>query len=375
MPNVDMNENFVSLVERAARSKMGFVEDMVKRLRAGTSGEEVVSSVIAKYSTPCAQASKLSLVKRKALDAGIKHAEHDASLLRFVKVYRDAGNVPQPCADAFEDFMQAPLHMRVRLHRKHRKRAFCFGVDAVDEAFRQIKLLHPELEKLKPPTAVHDACDRTLYRRKLEKSERMFVLEDAKAFLDKLTAHLTFSDRRFTRSGCLIALLGTSGRRATEIVSPSSLFEPTDKKHVVRFTGQLKKLGEPESYNIPLLVPSSVWLAALRRFRDAQPERAKSMTPSELENSFGSAPREYLRKHFPEAGHIHNLRGIYAAMVCDAFDTGLYREQRVLFEILGHERIGETQSHYEQIQLRGFEGMRHALGKFGDVSAAVSVAA
>ena len=45
------------------------------------------------------------------------------------------------------------------------------------------------------------------------------------------------------------------------------------------------------------------------------------------------------------------------------------------FEILGHaHRRDAVALHYEQIQLRGFEGMRHALGKFGDVSAAVPVA-
>ena len=350
---------------------MGFIDTMVDRLRSGATGEAVVAEVLRKYSTPCTQASKLSLVKRKAFDAGLKHAAHDASMLRFVTVVRSHGKLPPACDDAFHEFMQAPLHTKVRLHRKHRKRVFCFGVPKIDEAFQQIRLVHPELAKLRPPEAVHDACDRTLYKRKMAKSEEMFVLENGSRFLEKLLAFLTAEGSAFTRSGCLIGLLGTSGRRATEVVSPHSQFLPTDQTHVVRFTGQLKKLGDSESYNVPLLVPSAVWLKALARYREKQPERAKTMTPRELENSFGSAPREFLRKHLPEAGHIHNLRSIYAAMICSAFDTGLFRDQRVIYQIMGHERMGETQSHYDHIRLRGFDDHKNTLGAFQKVSAAV----
>ena len=197
-------------------------------------------------------------------------------------------------------------------------------------------------------------------------------LRDGEAFLRKVRAQLVPSaDVPFTRSGTLIALLATSGRRATEVVSPQSVFLATDHPYVVRFTGQLKKLGDAESYNVPLLVPSSTWLAALARYREAQPERARHMTPQQLERSFGSAPREYLSKHFAEAGHIHNLRGIYAAMVCAAYDTGLFNDKRVIYQIMGHERMGETQDHYDGIRLEGFDSMRHTLGPFSKVASAV----
>jgi hypothetical protein len=353
---------------------MGFVEDMVVRLMAGDGGEKIVQEIVQKYSTPCARASKISLVKRKALDSNMKHPRHDVTLLQFTRLFNSLSGLPQKCHTHFQEFMSAPLHAKVRLHQKHQKRAFCFENEQVDTAFRNLELLHPELQKLRPPETVTDACDRANYKRKMKKSESMFVLADGLALLKKLIAHLQLSEQvPFTRSGTLIALLGTSGRRATEVVSPHSVFEPTDHPYVVRFTGQLKKLGDPNSYNVPLLVPSAKWLDALARYRAKQPARAQTMTAQQLERSFGSAPREYLAKHLPEAGHIHNLRGIYASMVCVGYDTGLFNDKRVIYQIMGHERMGETQDHYDGIRLRGFESMRHRYGPFSKVASAVLV--
>ena len=352
---------------------MGFVELMVDRIQKGISGEEVLRQVLQKYKTPCTQASKLSLIKRRALDAGVHHPAYQASMREFNEAVRRARPLAAPCQDAFNEFRSAPLHTQVRLQSKHRKRAFCFDNEGIDDAFRKLELLHPELAKLRPPQEVHDACDRALYERKMMVSEKMFVVEDASALHAKLRQHLNVDGVRFTRSGTLLALLGLSGRRATEIVSPNSEFRLTTHSHVVRFRGQLKKLGGDASYNVPLLVPASEWLTALSRYRAAQDSRALHMNASELETSFGSAPREFLTRHFPEAGHVHNLRGIYAAMVCVAYDIGLFRPQRVIFEIMGHEKMGDTQFHYEQVKLKGVGALASSMGNFADVSRATTL--
>ena len=108
----------------------------------------------------------------------------------------------------------------------------------------------------------------------LVKKNKTLLEVDAGQMMERATAVLdnAANETLITLMVLLAALLVVSGRRTVELTNGKSVFRSAlDKGHYFAwFRGQAKKRGAAKEYLIPLMVPYTRFMGALKTFRDRQ---------------------------------------------------------------------------------------------------------
>ena len=356
---------------RVARpARLGFVERCVLRLLDGEEGAAVVEAMRAHYGTHCALSAKI--VRARALflrvrtpearvavaaDASNRHPRYDAlaRALRRRVARRDLGG--HPCRDAALGFLDAPLSEQVRLQRQYRSRIApaCTGHAGVTALLRKLPLLPDNLKTFHVDEDEALACKRRSKEARVRKNENALVLDDGAALVDRAAAALRAASRQTPFPELAWPLLLVSGRRFTEIMNGRSVFSPLPgREYACLFDGQLKK-GEGAAsppYTIPLLVPFRLFASALAVLRDKQAagrgRPVASLTPEQVAVRYHGNYCRHIEANLPEVQTGHDLRGLYVALVYQAFDWRPAMMNVVAMRCLGHVDI-ETSLSYNHL--------------------------
>ncbi len=166
-----------------------------------------------------------------------------------------------------------------------------------------------------------------------------------------------------------------TGRRYSEIMA-RGYFQATNHPYQIRFSGQLKKRGEVDSYTTFTLVPTQQVLAALKRFRNHPTiSSLQDASISEI-NKLNTPINRLVKRHFQDSGlvpvlvseagvTIQNLRSIYGEIAVHFFcppDIGVHRfiQQRLGHLIsdpeLAHSKNSGSTEHYFHYYLIDHQG-------------------
>lgn len=372
-----MNESRSDAYRKVWSKSSDSISSVVRALIDGASTAEAMKMVRMVNGRPrkslTAVKTAIGDVKRVFMQTGIRHPQYHATLRAFetkVRKRADAG-----CARKMEEFVAAPLPVQYRLFRKYgrgrsRNRKWSssncwFGVPDIDEAFRNIKLLPDNVEGMKLSTDEYDTIVTQQSARLEKKNEKLTVVNHAGEFLNACR-DIIRNARREQKARLEVALLCVSGRRLTELLLPTSRFDPTDHKYACIFSGQLKKKEAEPPYCIPLLVDYASFRAALAAHRAKQVADIGTKSKKQVSGG-GWGIKKCLGHHFGDYlnshASAHTLRAVYIRMVYEAFDCGEFALPRVVQKALGHVTLKES-LHYMSTRLDDFEGHERTLGKF-----------
>lgn len=208
---------------------------------------------------------------------------------------------------------------------------------------------HHEQLKLTRDESV--ACRRHQRRAVLDKNLAVQRV-DGEAFLKHMARVLTPPfDKRTGKYELALALMAATGRRTAEIVNGRSRFTlvpSAGAARVVRFEGQLKRVGAAPAFVIPVLVEPQHVVAAHAELRTRQQADVATRDQRSISRRYQSGLRQHLIKHpvyAPSVRQVHDLRGAYAALAYELFDFSGASRTIATMRILGHRRPEETLSY------------------------------
>lgn len=163
-------------------------------------------------------------------------------------------------------------------------------------------------------------------------------ITDGEAFMNTMLTGI----RSDNLGKLFVAIMLASGRRFSEIVKTASFTPVKNNPYAAIFTGQLKKSGPSEPYEIPLLVPYELFERAFLKFKNMiKGKTFHSASAGKYVKSISGIPTL----------KVHDLRRLYLAI---AFHKTNSKQSlnRFAEKILGHEGA-ETSVAYTTTRVEG----------------------
>jgi hypothetical protein len=144
-----------------------------------------------------------------------------------------------------------------------------------------------------------------------------------------------------------VGIAATTGRRFSEIVAKGTMTSTNDL-YWISFAGQLKKRTEANSYLTPCLLPATIVLDAMERFRQHPRIAALAdFSAIEINRSLADSVKRSVIRNFGDTGivpvlpsesavTVHNLRGVYGEICTHFFCPPDRAVSRFVQERLGH---------------------------------------
>jgi hypothetical protein len=211
----------------------------------------------------------------------------------------------------------------------------------------------------------HNAPSRANLADRLEHQQ---LLKDPDAIVNK-AVELLSSDRWYDLA---VALGVLTGRRPGEVLK-TAIFEPKTMYSVI-FTGQLKRRGAAQPYEIPTLCQASAAIDALARLRAALD--TASMDVSTATRKYSPLVQEAANRHFQELiparhgkddlyGHL--FRSVYPRIACFWYCPPTIADMHFMATIQGHTDFFEleteearqsygSQAHYADYKIADLTG-------------------
>ncbi|MEO1777018.1 MAG: protelomerase family protein [Pseudomonadota bacterium] len=370
--------------------------------KSETKAEEVVAQIRRDFSSLAYQRRMIYEVRRAVLSMNARDPrfyEDLKALAAEVEQTIKAADADDAAVvrERFRAFRTASLTEQIRYQAATRRDLGPLFPGDGDAAARLNKLvldMHIEpacLAKLRPPADLKAELDRRESEQLLKKSSSVLVLPGAtvRGLYEWALSILRRAGRDAAhdaafRGDLAVALALVTGRRMSELLLTGVFHPVPGKKHVARFSGQLKKTGltamaagaHPVEYNIPLLAPVVMVRSALRALRRAFP-LPENATPQDVNSRYchvlaravkarmdvllGDAPAQDACGHF----RFHRLREIYAIVSFDACrprgKTGVVVGGLSLHEhvrrVCGH-KDQNISARYAKMQIDGDPGLR-----------------
>ena len=127
-----------------------------------------------------------------------------------------------------------------------------------------------------------------------------------------------------------------------------------NQKYACIFGGQLKKQTISKPYKIPLLCEFFILRHGLDTLRKKQGDDVKALSNDEVSKKYNKNVRRSLKQIMPQVKTPHDIRGVYARMVFDAFTFDKLTFARVAMLSLGHASLTESLS-YNHIHIANMD--------------------
>eukprot|EP00966_Prymnesium_polylepis_P242407 5605874-Prymnesium_polylepis.2 len=322
------------------------MEEAFERLIRGEKGSDIVKSLRPHFATNTLKRYACEL-KKRALDAGLRHPEFNDSALRK---YENEEGIKQ--------FLDAPIKAQLYLQKRHAKnKSWSKGAE---RALASLKILPDNLKSLKVTKGETDKIkrdQRATRRHKLLNVVRVH-LADQLLQLAQTTLENASVNNTYVELCCSLAIV--SGRRSTELLNQRSSFSQNGK-WTCWFEGQLKKPpGAPNAYSIPLLVKPATFINAMAILRQKQGQIG-DLTNEEVSALYnGSFKPERMARFMPILHKFHFTRTLYAQFVHHLFDHTI-AYNALLCSILGHDHEKES-IEYSSATLEDIDHLKRSYG-------------
>lgn len=329
----------------------------VNMLNQGIDGKNVVEYLRTHYNTTCSLKTQVSMVKRLYIlqKENNKHPLHESTLKRFEKYYKSVRpTLEDQCVQRSEEFLNASFFLKYKAHNRHRKKLFCIGHEGLDKRFKAIKFLPNHTKSLKITSNESISCRNREREARVEKNQSVIDIENSNALLRDAIQTLETATTATSYPKLCCALLLVTGRRMTEIMNGKSSFDASkDSEYACIFTGQLKKQSAAKPYKIPLLCKYATLKHGIGTLRKKQGDSVKDLNNDEVSKKYNKNVRRSLKAIFPTVKTPHDIRGVYARMVFEAFTFDKLTFARVAMLSLGHASLTESLS-YNHIHIHNF---------------------
>ena len=321
---------------------------------------------------PCTLRNNVSKVWRaflnqdkKTLERG-RRVRHRSYISGAAAMKRAAKGASAECRKAVDAFLAMPLSEQLEHTRRHARRdgtraSVCNAFsesDAVNDAFRKLRLLPEEAARFKIEREVSRQCDERIKQRLLEKPTiEVASLSATVTELHRILLHAEM----VSREALICALLCVCGRRFTELLNGRSTFEPHPlSEFACIFSGQLKTrkdVDDGPTYAIPLLIEFRTFERAVKALRRRVGPTA-SLTNAQVSARFQPGTSRFL--HGRSSGDVeggpfaqlpitrpHDFRAFWTAacVVVFALHKQGWRLRRVVRYVLGHADTSTSESY------------------------------
>lgn len=326
-------------------------KEAINLLIAGNDGSEVVMLLKKIYKTPASLSSKISVIRKKAL-------QQMKSTHKELQEFEDDVNV--------KTFLDSSVYDKLYMIKKHKDEGSVFACDAwkiidlldvVPTNFAAFRLCTEDSEK----------CKQLSEEAQIRKNDNVFVIDNADNILRNVVYNLeNYANISVTLLACCLMIV--SGRRLGEIMNGRSEFLKCEST-VVQFRGQLKKRNDFDGYRVPLLTKSCVFLNAFAHLRSKQ----KKVHPNFAEWSNDHVTSKYqgnltrqLHTSYPMFQHLHVFRSFYISAVYEMYETDI-TFARCAMLCLGHDSLKESLA-YNNVRIEDFNHHRKIFGKLSFVA-------
>jgi hypothetical protein len=264
-----------------------------------------------------------------------------------------------------KEFIAMSLKEKLRIQRAHRAQHYWSILAEV--ALRDIQLLPPNVSGIKLDEIELISLSRIRDRALICKQDVIHVYA-AGAWLEHIISLVLSATTQCPFPLLAIPLLILSGRRCTEIMNGKSVFAPSSCcTTTCVFTGQLKRRGGADAYEIPLLCDYNVFAYGISVLREKQ--QGEILDPIACNNRYHKMLNAETARTCSQAKTVHAFRAMYAAYAFHLYSSKV-TFNRAVMQILGHDKL-EVSLSYNAWGLHDLEALYPA-GCMGELPLEVS---
>lgn len=311
----------------------------VTLLVSGENGYQVLEFLRVRYRTPKSLSSKVSIIKKKALQRIRKTHDQMSQFSEHAEI---------------KTFLDCTVYEQIQMLKNN-------SSSWPDEALKigkTLQLLPPNFATFCLTKEESLRCKEQSDAAQLNKNDNVIIVKNASNILSNVQFNLENCER-ISLSLLACCLMIASGRRLAEIMNGKSVFVEVSTTFV-QFDGQLKKRGFVKPYTIPLLIESKLFIRAFETLRDKQLRNCpnfNTLTNSQITEKYQGNLSRQLKISFKQFHHIHVFRSFYISAVYQMYQLNV-TFARCAMLCLGHDDLKESLS-YNNVKLENFE--RHAL--------------
>jgi len=322
------------------------LNEMVKRLVSGEDGAKVASDFEETFGVSQASTKGIGIVKNMLLEMEPPSIICDqTTVVNELKNFAEMQPNKEELMKEIEIFNNFSLKDKHRARMKSRGYQSFFSNTEMDNILSKSNTFVPSLNGFQNSMNMKRKITETQLARIEKKIGEGKIFEHVN-YLIELSKEKLLSP--FIRKAELtVQLLFVSGRRTCEICCGTSVFKPGSTEMSAIFFGNAKqsiKLEKKDGFEIPLLVPYSIFSKGYARLRELQ--GFANLTPKEVNAQMSTNLKYHTNKFnvsYPDL-NPHELRAAYAAICYKLFryeDIGIPMPGFVQ-RVLGHSTPGGT---------------------------------
>ena len=347
------------------------LQDYADLLLGGEDGEKVVSIMRDEIGSICSLRVALTSVRKLILTSNDPRRFHPDYPSKLASLRRLAATASPEAKLKYDRFAANNLRYKYASKRKCRSQRTFFGDSDMDDVLRTFPIFPKNIDAFVLPRKIALKCQKIAKHNLAVQNQNVKIVPGGADLIEDMKKYMTLaidSKNEFVKISeprLAVCLLLMSGRRSSEILNGKSVFATGSTPMSVLFDGQLKKnrAGEEDEnhfYEIPLLCPATLFLAAFAALRSLQNhvQRENKQVNAKYSTNLAFWVHKLVvpapsRATVAKEVHPHNLRTMYVSLVYDLFsyvDLGL--SINALAEwILGHEGL-ESSLNYNAVVVR-----------------------